>query len=140
MSDIQIDMADLQRFIEAGGKAVQEAIKMMATEVWGGVMKEAPVDHGRLAGSFQLEQTGEVDWRISSNVEYALAVHEGTSARRIYPTNARALRFEVGGQEIFAKWVDHPGTAPNPYADRAIDKARGRADEFMQLAMQQAGL
>lgn len=138
--DIEFDLAALNAFLDAGAKAAQRAVELTATEVWGNVGREAPVDHGRLAGSFQLEQRGDLEWAVFSNVEYALAVHEGTSPYEIFPVNAQALRFVINGQVIFAQKVSHPGIPANPYGDRAVEAAQSRVDEFIEIALQEAGV
>ena len=38
------------------------------------------------------------------------------------------------------KRVMHPGTQANPYADRAIEQAEGRLDEFISRALREVGL
>lgn len=78
-----------------------------------------PVDTGRLRAS----NRGEVDapgaWscegRMVNPVAYALPVHEGTPPRVIRPRRAQALRFEAGGEIVFAASVRHPGTRGRPF-------------------------
>ena len=129
------DNAELERMGADVRRVINRAVEMTALEVWGNLAREAPVDHGRLAGSFQLEQVGDNQWRIVSGVDYALAVWEGTQPHRIEPVNAQALRFEIAGEVIFAKWVDHPGTEGDDYPGRAFDAAQERVDEFIQIAI-----
>lgn len=45
---------------------------------------------------------------------------EGTRPHMIFPRRARALRFAVGGQTVFARYVHHPGTAPVPIHEEAM--------------------
>lgn len=56
---------------------------------------------------------------VHDNADYALYVHEGTRPHVIRPKNAQALRFNVGGREVFAKRVDHPGTKARPFLRNA---------------------
>ena len=129
---------DFNNLIKKARSAVALAIKYTATEVWGNVRKEAPVDHGRLAGSFQLDQVDDLTYRIWSGVEYALAVQEGTPPHEIKPKRKKALYWEGARHPV--KRVMHPGTQANPYADRAIEQAEGRQDEFISRALREVGL
>lgn len=139
--DIKIEgwsQEDFDRLIRAARQAIALAIKYTATEVWGNVRKEAPVDHGRLAGSFQLDQVDDLSYRIWSGVEYALAVHEGTKPHVIEPKNKKALYWDGARHPV--RRVMHPGTQANPYADRAIEQASSRSDEFISRALREVGL
>lgn len=69
---------------------------------------------------------------IGSDVEYAAMVHDGTRPHRIEPrTPGGVLRFTVGGQVVFARFVNHPGTQAKPFLDRALrETARRRGYTF----------
>jgi hypothetical protein len=54
----------------------------------------------------------------TSDVPYAEFVIGGTSPHPIYPKNVRALHWD----DIFAAHVNHPGTKPDPFPRRAIDR------------------
>ena len=47
-------------------------------------------------------------------------VSKGTRPHRIEPRQAKVLRFEVGGQVVFARFANHPGTEPNPYFENTV--------------------
>lgn len=57
---------------------------------------------------------------IGSDVFYAPYVHDGTRPHVIRPKRGKALRFVIGGQVVFARVVQHPGTRPNPFLNRAL--------------------
>lgn len=134
--DVTIDLSQLGELASKGRAAVARAFKDMALDLWGNLREESPVRHGRLAGSWEPQQVSDLEWRIRSAVSYALAVNEGSKPREIVPTRAKALKFVVGNQVIFAKRVNHPGTPANPYIDRAIDRTSRRLDDFVQLAVE----
>jgi len=142
VAEVEYDEQVLRDLAERGRAVARRAIELTALDVWGKIKEEAPVDHGRLAGSFQLEPIDDLTWRIASGVHYALYVHEGTgihgpSGSPIVPQNASVLRFEVGGRPVFARSVE--GQEPNPYADRAIGRAEQRTDEYVQMAFEEVG-
>ena len=53
---------------------------------------------------------------------YGWFVREGTEPHEIRPRLAKALRFFIGDEEVFAMKVDHPGTRPNPYHKRVLSR------------------
>ena len=48
----------------------------------------------------------------------------GTEPHTIVPKNAKALRFEVGGEVVFAMKVNHPGTKPYFFVSKTAEKLR----------------
>jgi hypothetical protein len=62
--------------------------------------------------------------KIGSNVEYALAHHEGTRPHIITPNDANILRFSAGGRVIYTHKVNHPGTRPNKYLSDQLPMVR----------------
>jgi len=84
----------------------------------------SPVDTGRLRasirGEFSRGWTLRPRYTVSSDVEYAAMVNDGTRPHIIRPRNAQVLRFQVNGRTVFARVVHHPGTRPRPFLDRAL--------------------
>lgn len=78
-----------------------------------------PVDTGRLRAGNTFEVSApspfHCEGRMVNATAYALDVHQGTPPHRITPKRAQALRFEAGGEVVFAAYVDHPGTAARPF-------------------------
>lgn len=139
--DIEVEgwsKEDFERFIRTARRAISLVFKYTATEIWGNIRKEAPVDHGRLAGSFQLEKIDDLAYRIKSGVEYAYHVHEGTDPHVIEPKNKKALYWK--GAKHPVRRVMHPGTEANPYANRAIEQAKERRNEFISRALREVGM
>lgn len=139
---VEFNDDDITRLTELARGIFSRATELLAQEVWGNIGREAPTDHGRLAGSFMIEAMNEFDWRIYSNVEYSLWVHEGTGVygprgQPIVPVTASVLVFEAYGKTWFLKSVQ--GQEPNPYADRAIATADSRVQEFVTTALNEMG-
>lgn len=131
------------RELDSLGNRIQQALthtfRLVALQLWGDIREESPVRTGRLAGSFELNQLAPLTWRIHTAVEYALAVLEGTEAHDIVPVHARALRFQVDGQWVFARRVRHPGTEANPFIDRAVGRTESRLDDLVDQALEAVG-
>ena len=137
---ISIDYSDLEGLPQATAAALDRMGELLGLEVFGNIREEAPVDHGRLAGSFQFQKVAPGVYKVFTNVEYARDVWQGVGPFEIVPIHAEALRFEIGGEVIFAKRVQHPGFEGNDYVGRAVDAAEGRRDEFMTIALREAGV
>lgn len=132
----EVDAEAIAKLGDVGRRAISMALELMATEAWGNIARESPVDHGRLAGSFQLFHVSDNEYRISSEVIYASYVNEGTGPHEIVPTNAQALYWP--GADHPVKRVNHPGTEANPFVDRALEGAGSRAAEFAERAVREA--
>ena len=104
------------------------------------------VQTGRLRSSInsRVEQAGlDLRGRLGSNVKYA-RIHElggVIPAHRVVPVTAKALRFFVNGQVVFARYADIPAiTMPErPYLRPAAQKAIvGMVDRLSKVNMVKA--
>ncbi|PJH69208.1 hypothetical protein CVR96_27540 [Salmonella enterica subsp. enterica serovar Typhimurium] len=59
----------------------------------------------------------------------------GTKPHKISAKTANALKFEVGGNTVFAKSVMHPGTKPMPFMFPAFLTARKDFIDDLQQIM-----
>lgn len=98
---------------------------------------------GATVASIEMALTGNTG--IIHAGENATRLNDGTPAHDIWPkegggfigplpqgqsrrgrgdvgTHRRALRFEVGGNTVFARMVHHPGTTADPFLDEAADE------------------
>lgn len=102
------------------GPVVREALK-----------HEAPVAKtsldgrkgGRLRDSIRYEREvagGGLSAVFTANVPYARYVLDGTGPHVIAARAARALQFEFEGAVMYRARVNHPGTKPNNFPERAI--------------------
>lgn len=130
--------ADWIKIIAAGHDAFRRAAELYVTDFWGNLREMAPVDHGRLAGSFQLNKSGDWSWNIVSGVEYAMAVWKGTPARVIVPVNKKALFWPGAAHPV--KRVNHPGTRANPFVEAAWSRSETRTETFIATAIAEQGL
>lgn len=110
--------------------AVRDAAKVYGA----GIDARAPRKTGRLARSFEIQPLSTTSYEVSSGLVYA-PVHEFGATIR--PRRARALRFFVGGQLVFARKVTIPA---RPYvaptfevdSDRAFDAFATRVERSIQ--------
>jgi HK97 gp10 family phage protein len=99
-------------------KFLEESAKFVFAEV----REHAPVRTGRLRGLIALIKVHDLHYVVGSPLKYAVYVERGTRPHIIRPRSARALRFMVGGETVFAKKVKHPGTKPQPFFQRVLQK------------------
>lgn len=99
-----------------------------------------PVVTGKLKNSTRFQILGAPDTQVlqirqgARSVEgafYGEFVRKGTAPHVIVPRRGKALRFMIGGQVVFARRVNHPGTAANPYNVRALSSARSRINSII---------
>lgn len=121
MGEVRIDNAKMEA--ELSG-ARREALEETGTRLLERAMANAPVDSGNLRRShyLTLPDSGAQEISVVAGAEYAMAVHEGSRPHVIEPRSRRALRFYVGGREVFATRVHHPGNAPDPWLTRSADQ------------------
>jgi len=104
-------------------RRMREIIRLVAADA----RVNAPVDTGRLAQSIKedpITSSGplRVSGGVTSNAPYSVFVHQGTKPHVIRPRNASALKFQSGGETVFAASVNHPGTKPRPFLTNALER------------------
>lgn len=116
------------RWGESWGDRVTEAMRDEAPyregDGEGGDGGEHLRDSIAFAGARPVGAGAQMSW--TSDVDWAEYVVDGTEAHEIHAVVAKALRWlnygHAPGALVFAKSVMHPGTAPNPFPLRAIEK------------------
>ncbi|MEM4497309.1 MAG: HK97 gp10 family phage protein [Nitrososphaerota archaeon] len=115
-----------EKFDEVCDALLERTAKVLCDEV----ANLSPVRTGRLMASWAYVKISAAEYVVGSTVEYAPYVAFGTRPHVIYPVRAKALRFEVDGEVVYAKYVHHPGTQPNPFIFDAIRLVRNRFKSF----------
>ena len=101
---------------------------------------ETPVRTGKLRNTTVAQIIGSPDnqaldvrqaARSPQGAFYGWFVREGTGPHTIVPVRVRVLHFIIGGRDVFAMRVNHPGTKPNPYHKRALERASGGIQEIV---------
>lgn len=122
--EVRVNQNALRRLIRSRSGQARRKLEERTERVADYARREAP---GRM-GEY-------VDWRV---VEDGRGLHgvvtcdhpavtfvlEGTRPHVIRPKRAKALRFEVGGEVVFAQRVRHPGTRANDFMGRALRLGR----------------
>ena len=106
--------------------AVGRYLKNKGNEILTSARARVGVRTGALRASLHMrhmrDPRGQQLW-IGSQLNYALAHHEGTKPHVITPKSGKMLRFVSRGQVVYAHSVNHPGTKANRYlADALRDK------------------
>lgn len=123
---IQINPLAVARLAAPGG-IVDIHLSKLATAVAVAARGFAPHDTGKLAASIHIDRIGPSAWAVKATAPYAAAVHEGSRPHEIRP-HGKVLRFPTrGGGIVFAPKVQHPGTRPNPFLERAMTSVIGRS-------------
>lgn len=93
--------------------------------------RATPVDTGRLRGANELTpivvQGEKVVGGVENKTKYAMFVHEGTKPHVIVPRRRKVLAWVPrGGNTVFARRVEHPGTKAQPWLARSAELAARR--------------
>ena len=147
--DVQIDDTRVQTRLSGIPQKMHAALVRKTTvlrlELEAKVKAAAPVKTGALRRGVFSDQTDtatSVEGRVaeSADVPYAKWVNDGTSAHDILPSKAKALAFVVGGKQVFAKIVHHPGTKANPYMTGTFQAMRPEIVEGYRQVAKEAHL
>lgn len=74
---------------------------------------------GELRGTIDIVDKGAYWKRVIARARHGRFIEEGTKAHVILPRRGRFLKFVVGGHTVFARKVNHPGTAKRPFMANA---------------------
>ena len=77
-------------------------------------------------------QIADLKGSLVADTKYAAFVENGTPPHRIEPRNASVLRFVSNGQVMFARGVNHPGTAERPF----MTHARGVGEQTLEYGLE----
>ena len=86
--------------------------------------RQEAVQHQHYADSWKIGTKTENSIIVTSpqGTLYLILEIQGRTPGRIYPRNKQVLRFWLGGDVVFAAYVDHPGFPPMPHVGPAMDQ------------------
>lgn len=106
----------------------------------GPLANETPKRKGKLARSSHFRIAGDPKnqrlevlqpAQTEDGAFYGWFVREGTKPHDIRPVKAKALRFWIEGDIVFATLVHHPGALANPYHERVLARLRGNIQQIV---------
>lgn len=114
----------IERMLRLPGGMVWNNMERRVRRVEAEAIRRAPGSmKQRIRVAIRRGQTGDFQGVIKVEHPAALYVLNGTRPHRIVPRTAKALRFTVGGQVVFAQVVNHPGTKANNFLKEALRAA-----------------
>lgn len=120
---IRIDRRRLERMLRLPGGIVHRTLTRRAQRVVNRAQQLAPGSMGR-GIIWHIEGHGRDLSAVITSTHYATQwVINGTRPHQIRPVRAQALRFTTGGRVVFARLVNHPGTQPNDFLNKALREA-----------------
>lgn len=119
---VQIDQSRLQRLLSAVGGPGDRLLRRKGERV-AALARVYAAGHGSIASMIEVGPVQGKSIKVVSTHPATIYVHNGTRPHLIRPRRARALRFVVDGQVVFARLVRHPGTSPSPFLTKALRDA-----------------
>lgn len=124
-ASFQLDRTRVQRMLRLPGGMVYRNMERRVQRVEAEAIRRAPGRMGRtIRASIRRGPGGEFEGVINVRHPAALYVTGGTRPHIIRPRRVGGvLRFTVGGQVVYARYVMHPGTKPNDFLLQALRAA-----------------
>jgi hypothetical protein len=107
----QIERIENVDIHESGHNALVEVMAKLEEHA----VRFCPVDTGFLRASIHTVWIDPFHAVLQDGTNYGIYVEFGTEPHEIKPFDKMALNFMMGGEEVFAKKVYHPGTRPQPF-------------------------
>jgi len=116
----------------------KELIHRVATEAHQHALDgaDAHTKTGAMLRSIKLERRGE-GYAVTNDEQmapHARFVHWGTRPHVIRPRRKKALRWVVGNAFVFARKVNHPGYAGDPFMETARERVAADFDRIAREA------
>lgn len=122
---VEVDRSALLRLLRLRGGVVERNLRRR-TERVADRARQLAAPHGSMSRHIVAEVSsgpGGLRGSVISQHPASIYVIKGTAPHIIRPRRARALRFQAGGQTVYAKVVHHPGIAANDFLGRALREA-----------------
>lgn len=124
-SEVQQALADINKYKREVVEGVKRQTVTSTFNIRNEAFDKAPRKTTYLASSIKSLISGnKLLGEVSANAEYAEAVEKGTKPHVIRAKNKPLLKFQVGGQWVSKKSVNHPGTKAQPFMEPAFEKEK----------------
>ncbi|WP_405759431.1 hypothetical protein OG234_13145 [Streptomyces sp. NBC_01420] len=121
---VTLDQGKLGRLLRARNGIARRRLQQRVDQVADFARREAPPGMVRYISTEVVETPRGLQGVIWCDHPKVRFVLDGTRPHVIVPRRAKALRFTVGGDVVFARRVRHPGTRPNDFLGRALRLGR----------------
>lgn len=134
---IEIDFSEkglsVEDFSKKAEKINKRGLDLVSHQLLRNLIQKSPVDTGLLRGWFQTG--GGTEIKIESPAAYVGFVNEGTgiygpTGTPITPKKGEVLKFQYGGQTVFAKSVK--GQKGQKFVEKSIKETSSRIEEIFK--------
>lgn len=121
-------------------REVRAAVSEGAAAIEAGAKARVPSKSGETRRSIRtiFRRTG-LEATVGTGYWVARFIHFGTKPHRIKTKKHKALLMEIGGEALYRKTAEHPGTPAIPFLERAWEQERGRFTQRLARALRKAG-
>lgn len=114
-TSFNLDRSRVERMLRLPGGLVHRNMERRVRRAEAEAIRTAPGSVGQhIRASIQHGPGGEFRGVIRSSHPASIYLVNGTRPHMIFPRRpGGVLRFTVGGQVVYARFVSHPGTKPN---------------------------
>ena len=140
-----VDSQEVLDLFDEFVKVGSNALEFMSMDFWELSTEKANIDKGTLRGSIQADKVNDYQWIVGTNLEYALAVHDGYDAHWIYGSAGPSYMGQsITGKKGMLYWpgakhpvwrVHNPGYKGNPFFDDSLEIIENNLDEYVERAM-----
>jgi hypothetical protein len=124
-ASFNLDRSRVERMLRLPGGLVYRNMTRRVERVEREAIRLAPGSMGRtIRTQIQRGPGGEFRGVVTVNHPAAIFIVNGTRPHMIFPRRpGGVLRFTVGGQVVYARFVNHPGTKPDNFLRDALRAA-----------------
>lgn len=144
MVRIYLEINEINNILDNIDGLSEKIVNNVATNLWGNLRQESPIDHGRLRGSWSIFDDGPNKKTVKSSANYAEYVNIGTGIYGpyktpiVHPTIGKKFAFQVNGRMVYTNIIK--GIKPNPYVERSMERTQNRIPELVIKSINQAKL